>query len=276
MERYRIGYDMTVLWSINDRNGAAVPLGDKDVHLYYTCERGRYEVPFEIQDDNVIVWHFYGKDQRALGTYTLTIEVFQSNGKRTIRRDICAAFALVGRNCEECYDNGEAHINEGGTLTLATELDIYRIQPVIPYIVEDEKGIGYWWVDGVNTGIRASGKSAYEIAVEIGGFEGTEEEFGRYLAQVANAISEIDELKRSKFGYSRVKNNKEQYFADQESAELYDSNPIANSSFLLHEIDLPAGGGGSSGGTSIDPELLEAYMPMSRDFSDDFNNDFAR
>lgn len=32
---------------------------------------------------------------------------------------------------------------------------------------------------------------------------------------------------------------------------------------------------GSSGG-SIDPELLEAYIPLSRDFSEDFNNDFAR
>lgn len=31
---------------------------------------------------------------------------------------------------------------------------------------------------------------------------------------------------------------------------------------------------GSGGG--IDPELLEAYMPISRDFSDDFNNDFTR
>lgn len=30
------------------------------------------------------------------------------------------------------------------------------------------------------------------------------------------------------------------------------------------------------GGGSIDPELLEGYMPMSRDFSDDFNDDFAR
>lgn len=29
-----------------------------------------------------------------------------------------------------------------------------------------------------------------------------------------------------------------------------------------------------SGG--VDPELLEAYMPLSRDFSDDFNNDFSR
>lgn len=29
-------------------------------------------------------------------------------------------------------------------------------------------------------------------------------------------------------------------------------------------------------GGSIDPELLEGYIPLSRDFSDDFNNDFAR
>jgi hypothetical protein len=29
-------------------------------------------------------------------------------------------------------------------------------------------------------------------------------------------------------------------------------------------------------GGSIDPELLEGYMPLSRDFSDDFNNDFTR
>lgn len=36
-------------------------------------------------------------------------------------------------------------------------------------------------------------------------------------------------------------------------------------------VDQNLGGGGS-----INPELLEACMPMSRDFSDDFNNDFAR
>jgi hypothetical protein len=34
-------------------------------------------------------------------------------------------------------------------------------------------------------------------------------------------------------------------------------------------------GSGGEGG-SIDPELLEGYMPLSRDFSDDFNNDFTR
>lgn len=35
-------------------------------------------------------------------------------------------------------------------------------------------------------------------------------------------------------------------------------------------IDIEDGGGG------FDMEALEAYMPMSRDFNDDFNNSFAR
>lgn len=38
--------------------------------------------------------------------------------------------------------------------------------------------------------------------------------------------------------------------------------------------DVTTGGGG--GGGSIDPTLLEGYMPMMREFSDDFNDDFAR
>lgn len=33
---------------------------------------------------------------------------------------------------------------------------------------------------------------------------------------------------------------------------------------------------GGGGGGSIDPALLEGYMPMMREFSDDFNNDFSR
>lgn len=36
------------------------------------------------------------------------------------------------------------------------------------------------------------------------------------------------------------------------------------------------GQGGTGGGGNIDPELLEGFIPLSRDFSDDFNNDFAR
>lgn len=42
---------------------------------------------------------------------------------------------------------------------------------------------------------------------------------------------------------------------------------------IIDKIDItPTGGGGGS----IDPELLEGYLPMMREFSDDFNNDFSR
>lgn len=167
MGRYRIGNDMTVLWSVNDRNGAALPLNDKEVHLYYTCERGRFEADIEIQDGNVVIWHFYGRDQRALGSYTLTLEILQSQGKRSIKKDICNAFVLVGKECEEKYDKGEAHINEGGEITLVTDLDIYRISPVIPYVGED----GYWWVDGVKTDQYARGPQGEVADVAYLNFE---------------------------------------------------------------------------------------------------------
>lgn len=42
----------------------------------------------------------------------------------------------------------------------------------------------------------------------------------------------------------------------------------------LDDILSTIGSGG--GGGSIDPELLEGFIPLSRDFSDDFNNDFTR
>lgn len=147
MGRYRIGNDITVVWTINDRDGAALPLKDKEVHLYYTCERGRFEADFEIQGSNVIVWDFVGRLQRALGDYSLTVEILQSDGKRSIRKDICGAFTLVGKGCEESSSKGDAIINKDGEITLVTDLDIYRISPIIPYVGED----GYWWVDGVKT-----------------------------------------------------------------------------------------------------------------------------
>lgn len=181
MARYRIGYDMTIIWSITDRNGAALPLTDKEVHLYYTCERGRFEADIEIQDGNVVIWHFFAKDQRVLGGYKLTLTILQSAGKRAIQRDICTAFTLVGRACEENYDDDEANINEGGEITLASELDIYRISPIIPTIGANEN----WRVDGVDTGLPSRGRSAYEYAVSQG-YKGTEEEFAEDLKETAN------------------------------------------------------------------------------------------
>lgn len=41
-------------------------------------------------------------------------------------------------------------------------------------------------------------------------------------------------------------------------------------------LDIVEQGGGTGGGGSVDPELLEGFIPLQRQFSDDFNNDFAR
>ena len=41
---------------------------------------------------------------------------------------------------------------------------------------------------------------------------------------------------------------------------------------VIEEVQISGG----SGSVDIDPELLECYMLITRDFSDDFNDDFAR
>lgn len=56
-----------------------------------------------------------------------------------------------------------------------------------------------------------------------------------------------------------------------EDEENITTETIALSSTMEFAPTVIQGGGGS-----IDPELLEGFMPLSRDFSDDFNNDFAR
>lgn len=159
MARHRIGNDITIVWTVNDGNGNPLPLSDKDVRLYYSCESGRYKAEITIQDTNKVVWDFYGGLQKTLGAYSLTLEILQSEGKRSIKKDVCGAFVLVGKDCEadakETTVNGELAVYQE---MITTNLDIARISPVIPVIMEDENGVGYWHVDGVNTGKPARGE----------------------------------------------------------------------------------------------------------------------
>lgn len=179
---------MTIIWSVTNKDGSSFPLAGKEVHLYYTCERGRFEADIQIQD-NVVAWGFAGRDQRVLGGYTLTLEVIQPGGKRIIRKDICNAFTLVGKECEEKDTPGDADINEGGVITLATELDIYRISPIIPQIGENDN----WWVDGQDTGNPSYGTTAFQYA-QSKGFKGTEEEFAILQAETPEFSKKLTEV----------------------------------------------------------------------------------
>lgn len=59
----------------------------------------------------------------------------------------------------------------------------------------------------------------------------------------------IDNLMKKKFGYARDLEGNRQFFADEESASLYDENPEGNAELLLLELKTAAeGGGGGAGG----------------------------
>lgn len=194
MNRYRIGFDMTVLWAIYERD-CVTPynLSDKEVRMFITHDRGREPVEVtktQLPDgtvNNVIRWFWPGVKQRILGPYTLTLEILTSADKRVIRKDVCDAFILVGRDCLATEDEGEANINEGGEITLASSLDIYRISPIIPQIGEN----GNWFVDGVDTGRPAKGEDAYQIAVSRG-YDGTYEEYAMLCANIGRAVVSQD------------------------------------------------------------------------------------
>ena len=199
---------MTIIWSVTNKDGSSFPLAGKEVHLYYTCERGRFEADVQIQD-NVVAWDFAGRDQRVLGGYTLTLEVIQPGGKRIIRKDICNAFTLVGKECEEKDTPGDADINEGGEITLVSELDVYKIQPIIPTVGSNSN----WFVDGTDTGKPSTGKSAYEYAKEKG-YEGTESEYAESLKLAPENAEKLTELSK------KTDNVEVTYLSDDSSDEI--------------------------------------------------------
>lgn len=156
--RYRIGNDLTVLWAINNKDGSPYDLSQKEVRLFVTHPRDRIEVEATIQTlqggviNNVIRWDFSGLDQRVLGKYRLTAEIYTSSNKKLIRKDITEAFELVSRSEMENDEGGE-EIMDGGDLYLSSTLDIYRFGIPKVKIGTD----GFWYIDNVKTTVSALG-----------------------------------------------------------------------------------------------------------------------
>lgn len=156
--RYRIGNDLTVLWAINNRDGSPYDLSQKVVRLFVTHPRDRIEVETIVETlpggevNNVIRWDFSGLEQRVLGTYMLTAEIYTSEDKKLIRKDISEAFALVSRSEMENEEGGD-EVMDGGELYLSSKLDIYRFG--IPKIKIGTNG--HWFIDNVDTGVSAIG-----------------------------------------------------------------------------------------------------------------------
>ena len=211
MEKFRINNDLSIFWSITNKDGSPYSLSDKTVRLFVTHPRGRMDVTSDITvQDNVICWLFRGSRQRYLGTYKITIEIQASPADRTIRKDIPEAFELVSSTRYEQTEIGRPEIDESGELTLATSLDIFQIMPIIPQVGPNRN----WWVDGVDTGKSSVGLTAYEFAKE-NGYEGTEEEY----AAECLAVPVLNEESRT--ATAEASQATRQSIAQQESVNNY-------------------------------------------------------
>lgn len=123
MKKIRKGNDITVTWSIYDKDsGIAYDLEGRNITLYAGRSNSMHSVPFTIDGNNVI-WHFAGKDQEEIGTYSLIlVENEGSADMRTV--DVCNAFLLVSHTCTATDSEDDENV-----MTEAVHLtsDIYAV-----------------------------------------------------------------------------------------------------------------------------------------------------
>lgn len=143
MKYIRKGNDITLTWTIT-RNGAAEDFAGKEVAVVLLDAASRPCVFSYTIEDNVITGTFLGKDQEALGTYTLLLTENQGLAGMTTL-DMVEAFSLVPHSyMEDGVD--DSNINTE-TVELESETTVPR-----------------------------NGLSAYEVAVAEG-YEGTVDEW---------------------------------------------------------------------------------------------------
>lgn len=155
MEKYRIGSDIDIYWVIRTTGSDLGPLDNYKLRLFYTCNKGRYEVTDFRHDNFTLSWKFKASEQKVLGDYTLTLEIYTKGGVYVVSQDYCGAFSLVGRSCEETSRRSLVTGGVTETLMLTSEIAVVRALPVIPEIGEN----GNWFIEGKDTGIRAKANS---------------------------------------------------------------------------------------------------------------------
>ena len=102
MDKIRKGNDISVEWAIFiDSEGQQAPydLTGRKLTMYLTNRYGTSQVSDFNTEGNILRWTFYGKDQKQLGNYTLTL--VENEGKNYMHTvDVCNAFCLVNHSCE--------------------------------------------------------------------------------------------------------------------------------------------------------------------------------
>lgn len=248
VKNFRIGNDLVVLWAICNRDGSPYNLANKQVRLFVMNERGRKEVVPVLTTlpdgsiNNVIRWDFYGMEQRVMGLYTLSVEIFTDEDKKSIKKDYCEAFCLVGSSSLEDEDLAD-NISDGGELILSSSLD--AIQLSIPRI---EIGVnGNWIIDGIDTNVSAlgGGPGLVNKIYDVLGFG--KEYDPTSVIDTFNAYA-INSL------YGSIKDAEKDIQDAQSSISTLEEDVEYLKTFG------GGGSGGSSGGGSISQEQLTAIM----------------
>ena len=279
--------------------------------MYLTNKYGATRIADFKTEGHIVAWTFYGKDQRHYGKYTLTL--VENEGKENMHTvDVCNAFNLVDRTCKAAKgDNNKIdlyYIDLSSEMTLAAAIKVDEELSVESDNAIQNKAVAIALNDKVDkvegkqlstedftTTLKekldslsnyddsaivaavnrlrtdfdtlvsgdttAAIKSYNDVIAFLAGIEDSESLEGIIAAiekQIAAKQDEIADLDAIREGAAK-------------GATAIQEVKTVNGQSIVGKGDIKVEGGGS-----IDPAVLEGYMPMMREFSDDFNNDFAR
>ena len=148
MKDIRIGNDILVTWELS-RNGEIFSLEDKAVSVYLKSAFERTKLKDFVVSGNIVIWTFFGKDQKRKGVYSLEL-VINEDSKGMITTDACDFVNLVACSCnvDGSDDNNvttetislESNINaiEGTSITVDTYLSETSENPVQNKVITAE------------------------------------------------------------------------------------------------------------------------------------------
>ena len=99
MRDIRQGTDFNVIWNIKIKGGYPYNISEYPVKLYLNNRYGRIEVHDFFVKNDVVKWTFYGKDQKNLGLYSLTL-VINEGEQGMVTIDHCNFVRIVEHSCQ--------------------------------------------------------------------------------------------------------------------------------------------------------------------------------
>jgi hypothetical protein len=262
MKNIRIGNDINVIWTLVREEGN-YPLDGLDVSLYLKSMFGREALTDFSVSENKVFWTFYGKDQSKIGRYSLEL-VINEGDKGMVTTDICDFVNLVNCSCKSDGFDDNNIVTETIELTSSIEF--------APTVIQGGGGLKY-----------SEERTVYLTKIDLFGeiedtFEITEEqrEYNRETVRLASDNEMPVTLNKGGQMFAP-------YTSGSSEARFIASyvDETETWSFTIFIND----NGNAEGAWKVIPmgatkeelaTLLEGFIPLSRDFSDDFNNDFAR